>query len=197
MKALGELHEFAEKDPETPEEIHAHLGAIKQRYGFTRLEPTWRDGYWSVDATLNPTTGQKPIAIRGVPATKLKAHEDLKREVDAFVAGGGSITKITKPVHEHHIATDKTPKYRVKFEAIFAGAGMKLQDPANLISIEGHEGAHGPNYHEPVLKRLTEAVQGVPSGTQKYKDELCKALYELKLVLMKPDSYLGRLIRNQ
>jgi hypothetical protein len=56
MKALGELHDFAEKDPETAEEINMHLDAIKKKHGFTSLIAQLEGEYWIIEAELNPKT---------------------------------------------------------------------------------------------------------------------------------------------
>jgi hypothetical protein len=71
MKALGELHDRAEQDPETAGEIHAHLAAIKQRFGFTKLEPHLRGDYWVIDAELNPgkNDGPKQPTVKRAPPT--------------------------------------------------------------------------------------------------------------------------------
>jgi hypothetical protein len=37
---------------------------------------------------------------------------------------------------------------------------MTLQDPANKILLEGHKGRHGSGYHEYVLARIRDAIDG-------------------------------------
>jgi len=73
MKALAELHDRAEKDPETPAEIHQHLAAIKQRFGFTRLESRHQGGYWIITAALNPEASQPPVDQRSALMVKAAA----------------------------------------------------------------------------------------------------------------------------
>jgi len=70
----------------------------------------------------------------------------------------------------HHIATDKNwisdssgGPWSPVFEEYFEGAGLELNDPANLVEVEGHVGPHPRAYHEEVLR--TQARRPVRSHT--------------------------------
>ena len=133
------------------------------------------------------------------PSSKETPAQRRERELakQEYKKKGGEITVIKDPTQLHHIASDKSKKYTHIFEEIFENAGMTLQDKANLISIEGHKGAHGSNYHEAILARLREAVKGLAAHSQEYKDALIKALGELKKDLARPGSYLNDLVTGK
>jgi hypothetical protein len=66
---------------------------------------------------------------------------------------------------DHHLATIANRKSALRggpwtplFEEFFARAGMRLQDPENVVPIPGHKGPHPQRYHELVYKRLQEAL---------------------------------------
>ncbi|WP_368668586.1 AHH domain-containing protein [Myxococcus sp. AB025B] len=65
----------------------------------------------------------------------------------------------------HHLATNKNDVSAVRggpwtprFRKLFARAGMKLEDPENIIEVVGHKGPHPQPYHEFVLARLTQGL---------------------------------------
>jgi hypothetical protein len=60
---------------------------------------------------------------------------------------------IFEKAENHHIASDKSKVsgYTEQYKKIFDNAGMKLSDPANIIELEGHSGAHNVKYKEYVL----------------------------------------------
>ncbi|WP_375761346.1 AHH domain-containing protein [Corallococcus exercitus] len=67
----------------------------------------------------------------------------------------------------HHICTDKNEvseqsggPWTPIFEPFFEQAGMSLNDPANLVRINGHRGPHPAEYHKEVRVRLNEAMLG-------------------------------------
>ena len=68
-------------------------------------------------------------------------------------------------IETHHIATicnDKSTArggaWTPRFRAIFARAGMTLDDPANKMPLQGHYGPHPERYHKIVYKTLTDAT---------------------------------------
>lgn len=121
------------------------------------------------------------------PDEAAKRHEE---EVRQYKDAGGEITKITGPVEEHHIASitantlrpGTNKSYSDLFREILVNAGFgipykdPLNDPINRISIEGHEGPHGVDYHEAIYQRLLKAVQGIDAG--KNPDAYRKAVEE-------------------
>jgi hypothetical protein len=61
----------------------------------------------------------------------------------------------------HHIATDKGKTYKYLFKEIFDMAGMKLDNPENIMkNLPGHVGRHTITYHQHVLVTLEAAVDG-------------------------------------
>jgi hypothetical protein len=88
---------------------------------------------------------------------------------------------------EHHIATNKWTEathsggpWTQKFEALFARAGMSLDDAANKVRISGHKGPHPPEYHQEVYRRLQRAMRGCRS-MQQCREALTAELKELAL----------------
>jgi hypothetical protein len=84
MKALGELHERAEKDPEDAGEIARDLGKIKAAHGFVKLDAHAEGDYWLVEAELNPKI--KPKKSGNTAKTKIK--KDPKAADQTIEAGG-------------------------------------------------------------------------------------------------------------
>ena len=84
----------------------------------------------------------------------------------------------------HHIASNKATKsgFTKAYEKIFKKAGMCLEDPANKVLLEGHNGGHTVAYKQHVLRQLTEATDGL-SG-KAYKDALQAALDDLRRQLL-------------
>ncbi|NTX53496.1 AHH domain-containing protein [Myxococcus sp. CA039A] len=65
----------------------------------------------------------------------------------------------------HHICTNKNPiadttggPWTPRCEEVFKKAGMTLEDAANKVRLNGHEGPHPEFYHNEVLQRLTRSV---------------------------------------
>ncbi|RKH48205.1 hypothetical protein D7Y23_20590 [Corallococcus sp. AB050B] len=65
----------------------------------------------------------------------------------------------------HHICTDKNEvseqsggPWTPLFEPFFEQAGMSLNDPANLVRINGHRGPHPAEYHQAVFNRLSQVM---------------------------------------
>lgn len=85
----------------------------------------------------------------------------------------------------HHIATNKNfaGGFTKQFQAIFEKAGMKLNNPANLMPLAGHKGIHTKAYHQFVLNTLTQATRGL-SG-EAYKKALTGALDGIRKMLEK------------
>ncbi len=66
----------------------------------------------------------------------------------------------------HHLATNKNfisaargGPWTPRFRAIFAMAGMTLEDAANKVYLLGHTGPHSEAYHREVFRRLRDAVK--------------------------------------
>jgi hypothetical protein len=100
----------------------------------------------------------------------------------------------------HHIATNKNSISTLRggpwtplFKRLFARAGMKLNDPANKVYIQGHKGPHPQAYHEAVYDRLRKALEDCTS-TQQCRQSLTKALQELAREISTTGSGLNKLV---
>lgn len=91
-----------------------------------------------------------------------------------FVGDSGVL--VHNKCENHHIASDKSIKsgYTEEYEKVFEQAGMKLNDPANIIPLEGHSGAHTNKYKQYVLDYIKDAVGdlGGEEATKALKDAL-------------------------
>jgi hypothetical protein len=66
----------------------------------------------------------------------------------------------------HHICTNKNTKsaasggpWTPRCEKVFKKAGMTLEDAANKVRLNGHEGPHPERYHKEVVERLERSVE--------------------------------------
>jgi hypothetical protein len=89
----------------------------------------------------------------------------------------------------HHICTDKNEvsdtsggPWTPQFERVFNRAGMTLDDLANRVRIQSHQGPHPRAYHEEVLRRINIATQSCRGKAQcraALMEELSKIAKEL------------------
>ncbi|MFY1825318.1 AHH domain-containing protein [Myxococcus fulvus] len=100
----------------------------------------------------------------------------------------------------HHICTDKNTVSDVnggpwtpEFERVFKRAGMKLDDPANLVRIKGHQGPHPREYHEAVFERI-ERMTRQCRGTARCRALLVEELAQIARELVREGSVLRTLI---
>jgi len=102
----------------------------------------------------------------------------------------------------HHLATVGNRKssarggpWTPRFEALFTQVGMSLNDSANLVHIQGHEGPHSEQYHREIFRRLRtvliectsldECKRAFTNELTKIADELCTPGTELNKMLLK------------
>lgn len=158
-------------------------------------------GGGGVVATPRVATVASPPLFAKSPESETTAESDKRHEEETkqFEEAGGQKTTITGKVEGHHIASNKgttlrpgsNKSYADLFRDMFRAAGLgfgktgkKLIDPLNdlinLISIEGHQGPHGPAYDEAVYQRLSKAVEGKEPGTPEYRDAFIKAFRDEK-----------------
>jgi hypothetical protein len=114
-----------------------------------------------------------------------------------YIDRDGKINVIKDPTQIHHVASDKDSNYTAIFVEIFEKANMTLQNPENLISIEGHRGAHGPDYHRIVLARLNAAVKDKKPYSPEYIAALKEALRGLKQDITRKGSTLNDLVTGK
>ncbi|SEU34105.1 AHH domain-containing protein [Stigmatella erecta] len=114
----------------------------------------------------------------------------------AMAAQGGRGGRTQK----HHIATIANRKsalrggpWTPRFEKIFARAGMRLEEPDNIVPIQGHQGPHPQQYHRIVYRRLQEAL-GDCRSIAECRARLVPALEELSRKIATPGTELNRLV---
>jgi hypothetical protein len=104
----------------------------------------------------------------------------------------------TGPVH--HICTNKNPlsdatggPWTPRCEKVFKKAGMTLEDAANKVRLNGHEGPHPERYHKEVMDRLERAVERCQT-TETCRARLMKELARIANELLTRGSDLRSLI---
>lgn len=66
-----------------------------------------------------------------------------------------------------------------------------MQDPANLMRVEGHAGRHAMSYHKLVLRTLANAMKDV--SPQQARATLVGALNKIRSIVQKnPDILKGK-----
>jgi len=103
----------------------------------------------------------------------------------------------------HHIATDKNEISEVsggpwtpRFEILFARAGMRLNDPANIVYLVAHQGPHPEQYHLEVHDRL-EAALGNCRSKVDCRARLVEELDMIAADICKSGSTLNKLLTKK
>ncbi len=103
-------------------------------------------------------------------------------------------------VETHHIATicnDKDTRrggpWTPRFRAIFAKAGMTLNDPANKMPLPGHYGPHPERYHQIIYEELDTATLTCRSVVE-CRERLTRALKVLASDIATPGTELNQLV---
>ncbi|MDY7230501.1 AHH domain-containing protein [Hyalangium rubrum] len=106
-------------------------------------------------------------------------------------------------IEKHHIATvcnDKDTSrggpWTPRFRAIFAKAGMSMEDPANKMPLQGHYGPHPQRYHEVVHEILNSATQTC-RGVVDCREKLTLALKALAKEISTPGAELNQLVTRR
>jgi len=165
-------------------------------------------------ATLPTLPGAAQVAVQaeghvGVSLQALAAAEEI-----AITAEGVSVVLPPNAVamaaqargsegpciETHHIATICNEKsslrggpWTPRFQEVFAKAGMKLNDPANRLPIQGHRGPHPERYHRIVYDRVTRATAGCRS-MDICRAKLTQALEKLAQEIRTPGTELNQLV---
>lgn len=102
----------------------------------------------------------------------------------------------------HHICTNKNltsaasgGPWTPQCERIFKKAGMSLEDAANKVRLNGHEGPHPERYHSEVVQRLQRSVARCRT-TETCRADLMEELAKIANELLLPNSPLRRLIEG-
>ncbi len=103
-------------------------------------------------------------------------------------------------VEDHHIgtianeiSTARGGPWTPRLKKLYARAGMRLQDPENIVPVEGHRGPHPERYHRIVYKRLNEVMGGCRS-IEVCRVKLTRALEKLAEEIATPGSELNQLV---
>ncbi|WP_217639777.1 SpvB/TcaC N-terminal domain-containing protein [Arthrobacter sp. ok909] len=148
----------------------------------------------------SPSNKQPPAKSPG--ETPQQAEARLAITVDKFKKSGGEVTVLKGKVEDHHLVSNKTTKpdsaAHKSIEILKNARTDPLQtdlinDQANLLSLENHGGAHGENYHVAVYNRLSLAVKDLIPHTAAYRAAVLESLHDMKLDLIRKDSYLNSL----
>ncbi|MDY7232893.1 AHH domain-containing protein [Hyalangium rubrum] len=118
--------------------------------------------------------------------------------VVAMAAGAGRGNDTC--IETHHIATicnDKSASrggpWTPRFRELFAKAGMKLNDPANRLPVQGHKGPHPERYHRIVYDRVVRATATCRSITE-CRAKLTQTLERLAQEIGTPGTELNQLV---
>lgn len=145
--ALGGKGAMAAQGPKLPGFAQAAIRA--QAEGGFQLAAALNGGVGSISL---PAAGVLNIALApgAVAAVAMYSNGQIPGDAEGPV---------------HHICTNKNPVSAVSggpwtplCEQIFKKAGMTLEDVANKVRLNGHEGPHPERYHRRVINRLEQAV---------------------------------------
>jgi hypothetical protein len=142
----------------------------------------------------------RAVAITGEAVTIALAPGALAMTAQAMRGAGAG--PVDEEGHNHHIATDKwwdsahnDGPWSPRFQKIFDKAGMSLDDPANIVRVKGHKGPHPQEYHERVLRRLTEATRRCRTQHE-CRDALTEELRRLAREIATEGTRLNELVRR-
>jgi len=103
-------------------------------------------------------------------------------------------------IEDHHIgtitneiSTARGGPWTPRLRKLYARAGMRLEDPENIVPIEGHRGPHPEQYHRAVYKRLSEAM-GDCRSIEVCRVKLTRVLERLAAEIATPGSALNQLV---
>lgn len=180
--ALGGKSAMAAQGPKLPGFSQAAIRA--QGEGGFQLAAALNGGLGSISL---PAAGVLNVALAPGAVAAVAMYSDNRIAGDA-----------EGPVH--HICTNKNTisaaaggPWTPLCEKIFEKAGMTLEDVANKVRINGHEGPHPGPYHEKVTSRLQDAVSRCKT-TDTCRARLMNELARIASELLTPGSELRSFI---
>lgn len=191
---LGSRSELASKVQRLPR--------FGQALKAARFEPISLTGGGSQAATLPwmEVAGRMSEVVLGQGRLNLVLNSSAMAAVFGLPGGG---TPRSKASPKHHICTNKNDEAEVRggpwtprFQDLFERAGMTLDDPDNIVEIEGHQGPHPEEYHAEVFRRLNEAMLKCRTVGE-CQIALRTALKQMARELQTPGSYLNRLVTKK
>jgi len=153
------------------------------------------EGGFQLAAALNGGVGSISLPAAGVLNVALAPGAAV---VLAMYGEGRFPDDETGPVH--HICTNKNPvsnatggPWTPECERIFKKVGMTLEDAANKVRLDGHEGPLPEFYHNQVMTRLERSVARCRT-TESCRVSLLKELAKIANELLTPGSELRSFI---
>jgi A nuclease family of the HNH/ENDO VII superfamily with conserved AHH len=105
------------------------------------------------------------VVLMGVTANTAAAA--VTSAVSAARTTGACAESGQEGHHRHHLCTNKNDisennggPWTPVFEEFFERAGMRLEEPANIVYLRGHKGPHPEAYHREIFRRLDDALRG-------------------------------------
>ncbi|CAM4507175.1 MULTISPECIES: AHH domain-containing protein [Myxococcus] len=182
MAALGGTNAMAAQGPKLPGFPQAAIRAQAEA-GF-QLGAAMNGGVTSIAL---PAAGVLNVALSPGAAAALAMYSDGRFPGDT-----------EGPVH--HICTSRNTisaatggPWTPECERIFKKAGMTLEDAANKVRLNGHEGPHPEFYHNQVMTRLERSVVRCRT-TESCRASLLKELAKIADELLTPGSELRSFI---
>jgi hypothetical protein len=132
---------------------------------------------------------------RAPPAVAAFPEETPRPEVSSLCVAsedeGGTPHRIA--TRSRRKETRAGPAWTPRFEALFARAGMSLEDPLNLLYLQEHALPHFEAYHQEVYDRLQATLEGC-GDEETCAGVLRMALRRLSAELCTPDTPLSTLV---
>jgi hypothetical protein len=168
-------------------------------------------------ARVQTLPGSAQVAMQSEGAARMPLPALGAVEEIALTAEGVSVTVATTAmmmgargsdgkspcIETHHIATvcndtstARGGPWTPRFRAIFAKAGMSMDDPANKVPLPGHYGPHPERYHELIHDAVNSATKACRSVVE-CRARLTGALKALAKQIATPGTELNQLVTKQ
>ncbi|WP_185633641.1 hemagglutinin repeat-containing protein, partial [Burkholderia stagnalis] len=159
-------------------------------------------------AIVDPTTdlgSATPDGKLSSPEGLAKTLHDLTTAIlpDQWAPLADLVTSVLT-AQLHHICTDKNcvstsngGPWTPRFQQLFDGADMSLQDQANKVLVDNHVGPHPQAYHDAVYNRLTDSVFGLQPKTPEYANALRNELNAIGNEIKTPGTPLNKLVTKK
>jgi hypothetical protein len=190
LTALGGKNVMAAQGPKLPSAAQAALRA--QAEGGFQLSAAFAGGVQSISI---PAAGVLNIALAPTAVAAIAMGPGSSGE-----PGGNTVIPGDPDGEVHHICTtknelsDKTGgPWTPLFEKLFKRADLPMEHVANKVRVRGHQGPHPREYHEIVLKRLTDAMRGC-RGIAQCRAALTGELRNISQLVSTPGSELRNLL---
>lgn len=106
----------------------------------------------------------------------LRCFASKANKIKGYGKYGNTVGGKSKPLQNHHFATDKNKTYTPLFEKIVSKFGLKLNADWNIRSLP-HQGRHPNMYHKWVLREMRK-IENIPNIDQ----EAFKIQFEIRII---------------